>query len=346
MCGPWMLKAEIVARTGIDLRKYGYRVAGSNTSVLDYTGLDFLSENLVVVGINQRISGNPYFGGAADVDRSSATLIAVDLPSGRIIGPVGVPMLKARDSMKALTGERFAAISARGVLICGSSLDCVSTSILGLSPLLVSPTGGVMAVGGSRRTATKIYDAVTLKELAVYGNGVAGALQTVIPGDKAVFLVQGGQGAMHSLDGSLISGFPSPSGSELPSFRFLGLSYAGVFLSDRPRAVVLGLDGVRKYDYPVNRVDRSRFLTCLDGRRFGIYEHGYTVLNALGHLGDVEDTRPENFARLRVLDLASGVEKASVEWDPLSRTTDPALSPNGSKMARIRGGYLEIVAVH
>ncbi len=345
VCRPWVLKAEVIPTTRVDLRKYGYLLTGSNINVLDFSSVAFFSENLVAVAINQQVPDNPYVGGAlGSADRSNATLIAVELSSSRITGPVHIPILKNKESISAVIGGRLAVITAKGVRICDSSFGCVSPGISELPPLLVSPRGKVIAVGGYGRTATKIFDAVTLRQLSAYEYRVADGLQTVSPGDKAVLVSQGGRVSVRDLDGNRAFEIPA-AGIIWHSVRFLDFSYVGALDSDRKRAMIFGLDGSHKYDYRIERAERSHFLTCLDGGRFGIYEQGYTFLNTMENLLDIENIRPENFARVRIFELASGVEKASIEWDPLSRSTDPALSPNGSKIARIRGGYLEVVTI-
>src|SRR5579863_2452778 len=66
----------------LDLRNFGYQFAGSTSVFADYTDLGFLSEDLVLVSINQRS-----FGGVepAFADTPSSTLVVFDIKRGSVL---------------------------------------------------------------------------------------------------------------------------------------------------------------------------------------------------------------------------------------------------------------------
>jgi len=88
------------------------------------------------------------------------------------------------------------------------------------------------------------------------------------------------------------------------------------------------------------------FLTMTSGTRFGIYEHGYTRLNSAVNFLDIDEGRPENVQRVRVIDLSSGDEVSRFEWDPRSRSIKPAIAPDGHHIVRVKGGVLEVLQVN
>ena len=55
--------------------------------------------------------------------------------------------------------------------------------------------------------------------------------------------------------------------------------------------------------YKVEKAWRTGFLPTASGTRFGIYEHGYTLLNSIVNFLDIDDGRPQNFQRVRVIDM-------------------------------------------
>jgi hypothetical protein len=61
---------------------------------------------------------------------------------------------------------------------------------------------------------------------------------------------------------------------------------------------------------------------------------------------DIDGGRPENSQLVRVVDLSTGKEIATFEWDPRPFRTKPALSASGHKLARIRGGILEVFNIN
>jgi hypothetical protein len=63
---------------------------------------------------------------------------------------------------------------------------------------------------------------------------------------------------------------------------------------------------------------------------------------------DIDSGRSFNFERVTVLETDSGHLLFKLEWDPRpygGGLTDPALSPNGQRLAIIRNGSLEVFEI-
>jgi len=246
------------------------------------------------------------------------------------------------ESVLAISGERFAVLNEKGLQFCDPSLRCESITPT-LGPMFVSPKGKRVAVGGNRQTAQTVIDTESFKQVAGFGN-LQGINPEAIPGDGPMLIDQ---------DNSVIV---QTSGAEdvplnvdtqgFREFRFLNPGLVACLDHDASEAVVFGTDGRRIRRYKVEKAWRTGFLSTASGTRFGIYEHGYTRLNSLVNFLDIDGGRPENFQRVRVIDMSSGHEVSRFEWDPRSRAIKPAISPDGHRIARVKGGVLEVLQVN
>jgi len=131
-----------------------------------------------------------------------------------------------------------------------------------------------------------------------------------------------------------------------PEFRFLNLGLVACLDHDASDVVVSGLDGKELHRYKVKDALRTGLLPTSAGTRFGIYEYGYTALNSLVNLLDIDEGRPKDLQRVRVIDISSGKEVYQLEWDPRPLLIRPAISPNGHRLADVRAGILEVFQVN
>jgi hypothetical protein len=127
-----------------------------------------------------------------------------------------------------------------------------------------------------------------------------------------------------------------------PESRFLNSELLACLDWYASEVVVTGMDAKPIRRYAVAKAWRTKLISTASGTRFGILEHGYTLLNSLFNFLDIDDGRPENFQRVRVIDVSSGKELGLLEWDPRPSGIKPALSPSGRLIARVRAGILEV----
>jgi len=111
------------------------------------------------------------------------------------------------------------------------------------------------------------------------------------------------------------------------------------------REAVVGMaDGSILYRVPVTEKWRANLLPSMAGSRFCIHDWDHTRWNKLLNFPDiVEDTRPFNFERIRVLETLTGKQLFEFHWGsrPFG-VVKPALSLTGHRVAILRGGFLEV----
>jgi hypothetical protein len=324
----------------LDLGKLGYRLAGPTSAFADYTDIGFLSEDLLLISINQRSFGpvEPLF-----TDGPGSRIIVFDLKHGRVLTSGTMSVEKMSGSVQPIKGERFAVLSEKGVQFCDTAFQC-GPPIQTRGPLLVSPQGTSVAVGGNSLTPQIIVDTESLKQVEVFDRPRK-FQEMAIPGEGAT-LVHADNRITVRRSGTKEVSFHIVDSGTFPEFRFLNSwSLAGLD-HDASEVVVLGVDGRQIRRYKVEKAWRTGFLPATSGTRFGIYEHGYTTLNSITNFLDIDDGRPQNFQRVRVIDMSSGNEVYKLEWDPTPHLVKPALSPSGHRIAHVRAGILEVFQVN
>ena len=314
----------------LDLREFGYQV-----KLADCSQVLFLSDDLVLASINQ--IAEPAMG-----DRPASTLVVFDI-SRKSVATVGkMPIEKTFASVQAISKQRFALLNAEGLQYCDSGLHCERIGPAN-GPLFASPEGKRIAFGGYFRSPTKVVDTETLEQVALFDFPAAAAMGVrSIPGDDAILVDRSNRVSVQSSTGDIV--LSADKGVPFPEFRFLNqrmLAYLDPHASEAVIAWVDDFEPIRRYK--VSDAWGMGFLTSATGKRFAIYEHGYTAWNQIRNFPDIAVGRPENYQRVRVFDLPSGGEVAHLEWDPRPSQVAPALSPGGHYLARVKAGVLEVL---
>jgi hypothetical protein len=250
---------------------------------------------------------------------------------------------KMGGSVQPINGERFAVLNEKGVQFCDTSLNC-GPPIQTKGPLLVSPQGTRVAVGGNGLSPQLVVDTGSLKQIEVIHRS-QGFQDMAIPGDGPI-LVHADNSITVRRSGAKDVSFHIADGGTFPEFRFLNSWSLAALDHDASEVVVVGVDGHQIRRYKVEKAWRTGFLPTTAGTRFGIYEHGYTTFNSIVNFLDIDDGRPQNFQRVRVIDMSSGNEVYNFEWDPRPHLVEPALSPSGHRIARVRAGILEVFQIN
>lgn len=332
----------------VDLQAFGYQPHARGT-LADYTDVAFLSEDQVAISINQ-IMESPDSSAPRFNENQHANVLIADVSTGRVLRRGDLPVEAAGGAVQALSNGRLAVWNEKGLQVCTTDLRC-GTPVAGFGPLSVSPKGRRILFGGYRMSSAKLLDADSLRELATFDDTAkaprATAVRDVIVGDSARLISCGSTTFAIQRPGIADKVIEYEGGGSFASSEFLNDQTFAYIEHNSRLAVIADLSGRTLRTYKLNQAYRTGFLRAASGKRFGIYEYGFTPWNSLINLFDYEETRCPNFQRVRIVDLASGVEVDRLEWNPQQDSSrdliHPCLSPSGDKLARVIDGVLEVV---
>lgn len=139
---------------GWDMRQYGY-----SSAARDYSAVGFLSENLLLVAINQApddSNSHPLFE-----EKPDATLVLLSVADEQALRVTHMPMFKFDDSMApALEGD-FLLLTLSEVKLCSVDFHCDRTFPT-KGPFYLSRDRFKVVVGGHLRTPKVVLDSRTL----------------------------------------------------------------------------------------------------------------------------------------------------------------------------------------
>jgi hypothetical protein len=95
------------------LNQFGY---SSAISVEEYSSLGFLSDDLLIINVNQH--------GFMGTDAPPATLVVFDLKQQQVLRTTSMRVVKSSRSVVPLTDGRFAVLSGADLKICSADLRC------------------------------------------------------------------------------------------------------------------------------------------------------------------------------------------------------------------------------
>jgi hypothetical protein len=334
----------------VDLRTFGYGFT-DREQIADATELSFLSEERLAVSVNQL--DDTESSAPPGRDNPRANILVIDVQSGRVVAQGRMPVGTSEGAVHWVSGLRLAVWNSNGLQVCAPNLRC-SPPLAGPGPLSVSPKGTRIAFGGYGMSPVKVLDVEPFREVAsfddpqgqngfAYGGGV-------IPGDTALLVRRGPSRFVIRRPGKQDKLMDFERGGSFALSRFLNGETIVYVEQNSNEAVIADLDGRELHRYKLSKADRTDFLPTASGKRFGIYEYGFTYWNSLLNLLDFEETRPPDFQRVRVIDISSGIAVARLVWDPrqgtLRHSIEPRLSPSGHRLARVVAGALEILQVN
>jgi len=322
-----------------DLRPFGFLTEAPGQFVTNYTDLNFLTDDLILVTVNTRVYGPIE---KVLLDEPLSKVLLFDISQSRLVKKVEMSVEKSTGSVRALEDGRFALLNEMGLRVCSRELECgLARPTRG--PLFVSPGQTKIVVGGNGHTEQTVLDGMTLEELGRY----PWHNPSVIPGDGALLVAR---------DTKLYVRVPGQSDRQLPlaglgtwpTARFINRNTVADFESDKALAVA-NLDGTILFRVRVKaRWQVSEVSTSASGTRFCFHEAGYTAVNSFVNFLDFDQGRPLNFESVKVLSADSGNSLFELRWDPrpyIGVPTTPVLSPNGQRLAVLRHGILEIFEV-
>jgi hypothetical protein len=320
-----------------DLHPFGYPQRSPHRSLADYTDLAFLSDDLILVSMNERPFANSVE--PLNTDKPPSKLLLFDISQKTLIRSSERTIEKFMGSVRATHNGNFVVLDQSGIQLCSKNLECdLPSPIAGNGPMFVSPRGSRIMAGGNGQNEQKLLDADSLKSLNHFAFG-----QAAMPGDSAVLATRGNQ--LYLLQDN--------APDKLLNFRGGGLRLDAQFLSDdvlttyeNDRTLVgVDLDSTIRYRISIlPEWSGTDIVPSASGSRFCIHQKAYRVRGSKLSVSDDHRTRDVDI--YRIFDTHSGKELFHFEWDPrpyLSTLGAPAISPNGHRLAVIHSGYLEIV---
>ena len=223
--------------------------------------------------------------------------------------------------------------------ICDRTLSCDS-AIEVFAPLLTSPSGNKLLVGGNCHNKQRQFDSILLKEVSAQFPVLS---DLIIPGDRNL-LVQSNRHILITGVGEPNATLGDDTGGNWRKTRFLSVNTFGRFSGVSEEAVVASSHGRDLFRLPVSEPWKAEFVVSGGGRVFGISRYGYSALSRVMHLFgllDIDGTRRPDIQNIRLF-RSDGQQILDDEWDPLGHYIRPALSPSGRRIATIRMGVLEV----
>ncbi len=333
--------------TRLNLRLHGYRTDGQ---LAERTRLGFLSDDLIVVNLDQ-VPLPPSLPGENRGTQASASdspslppvqTLVFDLRTKKLVaqGRLGGNRL-ARNFGPTRDG-RFVVRTYTDLRLFSPDLKQLASFPLPPQPVWtdfqVTPDGRRIVVPNGdwllildADSLVKLHQVPASRNYATVFDGDARLDWGLRPGisDK-VFLRVSAQPA------DML--YQAPDNSPL-SAAFLADEV--VYVERDDAAVVLSADGKQLYSLKL-RGDAHLVHTSLGGQRFALESLGATFGGRLLHPLDRSGQRGVDKETVEVFEVGSGKQVFALEWRPGRHPSDVALSPDGLRLALIRGGFLEV----
>lgn len=132
-----------------DMRQYGYA-----SEARDYSAVGFLSEDLLVVAINQAPN---YYPHPLFEEKPDSTLVLLDVGNEKPPRVTRMPMFKFNDSMASASEGYFLVLTLSEVKLCSADFDCQRTFPT-KGPIWLSSDRSKIVVGGNSMTPRVVLD--------------------------------------------------------------------------------------------------------------------------------------------------------------------------------------------
>ena len=231
----------------VELREFGYQLRPPSAGLLaDYTELSFLSEDRIMISVNQRVFNNNQFLTPARSDDPPANILIVDVQTGRIVSQGSMPAEKNPGAVQVVSDGRLAVWNLKGLQLCTPELRC-DAPLAGPGSVAVSPRGTRIVFGGNGMTPFRVLDAESLGEVAKYDDpkGRYGLVlgRGVIPGDAALLITRGTSQFASHRPGKADKVVEFDLGGDFGASRFLNDETFVYLEHSSSEAIVADLDG-------------------------------------------------------------------------------------------------------
>jgi hypothetical protein len=129
-----------------DLHPYGFLTSARVATIINYTDVNFLTDALFLVTVNQVDFSGSRFVTYPLGDRPPAKLLLFDVSQKILLKSKDMAIEKETNSVRAIAGGRFALINEAGLRICSPELEC-GPPIAARASINASPAGTKIVVG-------------------------------------------------------------------------------------------------------------------------------------------------------------------------------------------------------
>lgn len=290
-----------------DLHPFGYPQKLPHQLIADYTDLAFLSDDLILVSMNERSFAN--FVELLNADKPPSRLLLFDISQKTLVRSSERAVEKFMGSVHSTHDGNFVVLDQSGIQLCSKELECgLPSPIAGPGPLFVSPRGTRILAGGNGQNEQMFLDADSLKTINHFAFG-----QAAMPGDVAVLATRGKQLYLLRDDGR----------EKVLNFHGGGLRLDAQFLSDDVFAtyendrtfVSADLDSSIRYRISIlPQWSGTDIVPAASGSRFCIHQYAYKVRGSKLSVSDEHRIRDVDI--YRIFDTHSGEALFHFEWDP------------------------------
>ena len=326
----------------INLHQWGYSNEPSSSPTASYSSLAFLSNDVLLVVINER-----RFTKAVELsltDEPVSKVLLFNIHTNMLVTTADIPVEKEPGAVQISEGGHFSVWNESGIQLCDLELKCTAPARFP-GPLLAPPNGSAIVAGGWGQNGQKLLDGSSLHELATYPPGNP----AVVPGDGVLLLRYAGHKFFVKQNSNVEKPLPITERVVnevfLPKSRFLNRSMIAVDETDK-NLLLADLNGKPLYRVPIDySMSNITVSSCVCQTEFAIREQRYTRWNSIIHFTDIENTRPFDFEKVRVFDALSGRVLFSLEQDPrpyIAASPSPAISPDGRHIALVDRGILNV----
>jgi hypothetical protein len=138
-----------------DLRSFGFPDFHKDRHVSDYTVIQFLSDDLLLVSVNERV-----FSKSEELlfsDQGAANLLLFDLRERKLVRTAHYSIEKTQNAVQATENDHFVLLNQEGVHACSADLSC-GPSFATQGPVIVVANGKELIVGGNSGTRKFLVD--------------------------------------------------------------------------------------------------------------------------------------------------------------------------------------------
>jgi hypothetical protein len=142
----------------VDLQPWGYSNEPSGPPTASYSSVAFLSNDVLLVVINER-----RFTKAVELsltDKPASKVLLFSIHSNMLVTTAQIPVEKEPNAVQISEGGHFSIWNESGIQLCDLELKCTAPARFP-GPLLASPNGSATVAGGGAKMAKNCWTVIS-----------------------------------------------------------------------------------------------------------------------------------------------------------------------------------------